>query len=160
MQTKHGSTPVARQVPFDNSTNGFTAINTQSAIEEIQASAIVSASVTFTWGRSGVTVSGTWLLNESVPSNKAGRANVLNATQVVKFFSASEDLDTYTLELYEHEGDEIGLTLIHTLTVTASRTGNSGTISAAITSGKQLAIKLATGTARNIVCGIIPKGNT
>lgn len=147
--------PVAQQVPFDNSTNGFTSDNVQNAIEEIGA----SASPGFTWGRSGSTSSGTWILNEGVPSNKAGRTIVLGASKIVKFFSATEDLDTYTLDIYWHEGNEINLTYLTTLTVTASRIGDSGSISVSVPNNKQLAVKLNTGSAKNIVCGIVMQGD-
>lgn len=147
---------VARGVPFDNSSNGFTSTNVQNAIEEIGA----SASPGFTWGRSGSISSGTWLLNDGVPSNKAGRTIVLGDSKIVKIFSASEDLDTYTLQIYSHDGNEVNLTLLTTLTVTASRTGNSGTISISVPANKQLAAYLATGSAKNIVAGIVMQGDT
>lgn len=146
---------VAKSIWFDNSTNGFTADDVQGAIEEIGA----STSPGFTWGRSGNVTSGSYLLNDSVPSNKSGRTNVLGATKVVKFFSASENLDTYTLRLYWHEGDSINLTLLTTLTVTSSRTGDSGTISVSVPAGKQLAVKLQTGSAKNVVAGLIMQGD-
>jgi len=38
MSGKIQATPVAVTVPFDNSTNGFTATNVQTAIEEAKAS--------------------------------------------------------------------------------------------------------------------------
>lgn len=146
---------VARSIWFDNSTNGFTSDNVQEAIEEIGA----SASPGFTFGRSGAAVSGTWLLNDGVPSNKAGRTIVLGASKIVKIFSATEDLDTYTLQIYSHDGNEVNLTFLTTLTVTASRTGNSGTISVSVPANKQLAAYLATGTAKNIVAGIVMQGD-
>jgi len=157
MSTRRGSpTEVAESVPFDNATNGFTSDNVQGAIEEIGA----SASPGFTWGRSGVSGSGTYLLNDAVPSNKAGRTIVLGASKIVKIFSATEDLDTYTLEIYSHDGNEVNLTLLTTLTVTASRTGNSGTVAVSVAANKQLAAKLATGSAKNIVAGIVMQGDT
>jgi len=157
MSTRRGSpTEVAESVPFDNATNGFTSDNVQGAIEEIGA----SASPGFTWGRSGVSGSGTYCLNDAVPSNKAGRTVVLNSAKIVKLFTASEDLDTYTLQIYYHDGNEINLTLVTTLTVTASRTGDSGTISISVPNGKQLAAKLNTGSAKNLIVGIIMQGTT
>jgi len=157
MSTRRGSpTEVAESVPFDNATNGFTSDNVQGAIEEIGA----SASPGFTWGRSGISGSGTYLLNDAVPSNKAGRTIVLGASKIVKIFSATEDVDTYTLEIYSHDGDEVNLTLLTTLTVTASRTGNSGTISVSVPANKQLAARIGTGSAKNIVAGIVMQGDT
>ena len=157
MSTRRGSpTDVAESIPFDNATNGFTSDNVQGAIEEIGA----SASPGFTWGRSGSTSAGTYLLNDGVPSNKAGRTIVLGASKIVKIFSATEDLDTYTLEIYSHDGNEVNLALLTTLTVTASRTGNSGTVAVSVAANKQLAAKLATGSAKNIVAGIVMQGDT
>jgi len=146
---------VARTVPFDNATNGFTAENVQTAIEEIGA----SASPGFSWGRSGNSASGAWLLNDSVPSNLSGRVVTFASPEIKKIFSATETLDTYTLKVYEHEGNSINLTFLATLTVTASRSGDSGTVSVPVTSGRQLAIQLDTGSAKNIVVGIILAGS-
>jgi hypothetical protein len=147
--------PVARSTPFDNATNGFTADTVQAAIEEIGA----SASPGFSWGRSGNSAAGTWLQNDSVPSNLAGRVVTFASAQIKKIFSATEDLNTYTLDIYEHEGNSINLTFLTTVTVTASRSGDSGTISIPVTSGRQLAIQIATGSAKNIVVGIILAGS-
>ena len=150
---------VAGNIWFDNSTNGFIADEVQSAIEEAKAAAAASSSPGFTWGRSGNIPSGTWLLNDSVPSNKAGRTIVLTSAKIVRVFTASEQLDTYTLGIYSHDGNEINLTLVTTLVVTASRSGNSGTITIPVTTDKQLATKLETGSAKNLIVGVIMQGN-
>ncbi len=118
------------------------------------------STITFNWARSGVVPAGSWLLNDSIPSNKSGRTLSISSANVVRFFSASDSLDTYVLELYEHDGNSVNLTYKTNLTVSSSRIGNSGSISIPVTNGKQLAVKLATGSAKNIICGILPKGNT
>jgi hypothetical protein len=146
----------ASETPFDNSSNGFTADNVQGAIEEIGA----SASPGFTWGRSATNGAGTWLLNDGVPSNRAGRTIVLGDSRIVRIFSATEDANTYTIDLYWHEGNEINLTYLTTLTVIGSRSGNSGTINVSVPNGKQLAALIATGSAKNIVVGIVMQGDT
>lgn len=156
MKLNKTSIPHAENVPFDNSTNGFTSDTVQDAIEEIGA----SASPGFTWGRSGASGSGTWLQNDSVPSNLAGRTLVLGDGKVVKIFSATEDANTYELTLYYHDGNSINLTTVTTLTVTASRTGDSGTINFSIPAGKQLAIRITSGSAKNIVAGVVLQGDT
>lgn len=150
---------VARSIWFDNSTNGFIADDVQGAIEEIQIAAAAATSPGFTWGRSGNIPSGTWLLNDSVPSNKGGRTIVLNSAKIVKIFTASEELNTYDLGIYSHDGNEINLTLITTLVVTASRTGDSGAVSISVPFGKQLATKVDTGSAKNLIVGIIMQGD-
>lgn len=146
--------PVARSTPFDNTSNGFTSDNVQGAIEEIGA----SASPGFTWGRSGSISAGTWLLNDGVPSNKAGRTIVLGDSKIVRIFTATEDLNTYTLELYWHEGNEINLTYLGVLSVTGSRAG-SGIVSISVPNGKQLAARIGAGSAKNIVAGIVMQGD-
>lgn len=145
--------PVAGEIPFDNEGNEFDADNVQAAIEEIGA----SASPGFSWGRSGNNTSGTWLLNEGVPSNKSGRLVFINSPTLAQIFTASEDLATYTLTIYEHEGDEINLTVIDTLVVTNSRGANKLS-NVNLTPGRQIAVRITSGSARNIIVGAIIKG--
>ena len=159
MSRRDGFIQVAGTVPFDNSTNGFISDEVQGAIEEVKDLTTSSSSPGFTWGRSGNLTSGAWLLNDGVPSNKAGRTIVLSEAKIVKVFTANEDLDTYSIGIYSHDGNDINITLLTTLTVTASRTGNSGTISISVPSGKQLGVRLDTGAAKNLVVGVIMQGN-
>ena len=149
---------VAESVPFDNDTNGFTSDDVQGAIEEVGASVSVSVSPGFSWGRSGNLPTNTWLQNETVPSNKSGRIVTFSSPEIVRIYSASEDIDTYTLTIYEHEGDEINLTSLTTLSVVSSRNGDSGIISVSVTSGRQLGVKLTSGSAKNLVVGMILTG--
>ena len=55
------TTPVAKSVPFDNSTNGFTATDTQSAIEEAKSSAIGTARYVIQCGFDGSASHGRYL---------------------------------------------------------------------------------------------------
>jgi hypothetical protein len=147
--------PVARSIPFDNSTNGFTSIEVQGAIEEVK----VTASPGYSFGRSGTVVSGTWLLRPGeVPSNKTGIAVGLITPSIKKIQIGNENISTFTLEIYEHEGDEINLTLLTTVTITAARTATF-TSSAAITSGRQIAVKLSSGSAKNVGVDLILSGS-
>lgn len=147
--------PVARSVPFDNTDNGFSSTDVQNAIEEIG----ISASPGFSWGRSGNATSGTWLQNESVPSNKSGRYIAIDNPKIVEIFASNEDISTYTVQIYEHEGNEINLTLIGSLTVTSAR-GGSAKVNIPITKGRQLALIISSGSVRNIVAGVIIKGDS
>jgi hypothetical protein len=153
------SSPVSRQVPYDDQnipTNLGTDI--QTAVDTLYQQAAVSASPGFTWGRSGNVVANTWLLNDSVPSNKAGRTTMIGSGVIERVSVGTEDLNTYDLEIYEHDGNEIGLTLLHTVNVVSTRSQQFSTPNIAITQGKQIAIKLSTGSAKNIVIGLIAKG--
>lgn len=150
-------TPAAEQVPFDNETNGFISEDTQAAIEEVKSALLVSASPGFTWGKSGNTTSNSWLLNDSVPSNKAGRAIFVINPTLESVFIRCESPATFDIEIYEHDGTTF--TLITTVNIIAARGGNFNIASLPLTSGKELALKLVNGSAKNPVAGCIIKGN-
>jgi hypothetical protein len=156
---KHSSTPVAKVVPFDNTTPGAAGListDVQSAIEEIRTEAEDSASPGFTWGSSGNTTSGSWLINDSVPSNKAGRAIFLNNATLEYVFVRCELAATFNLDFYEHDG--ITFTLITTVSIVAARGGAFPIASLPLTTGKELAVQLSGGSAKNPVVGCILKG--
>lgn len=148
----------AQNIPYDNTASELLATDVQEGIDELATSVATSASPGFSWGRAGNN-SNTWLQNEGVPSNKAGRAITFTDPRIVRIFTATEDAATYTLEIYEHEGNSINLTLLTSLSVTSSRTGDSGAIEIAATEGRQLAILLSSGSAKNIVVGLQLSGS-
>lgn len=147
------STQVASSIPFDNTDTEFESDNVQEAIEEIG----ISASPGFSFGRSGNLSNGTWLLNDGVPSNRTGKFIFLNEPELFQIFVSSENIDTYTITVYEHDGDSINLSVIDTLNVTSAR-GNSKQTSAILTKGKQIAIRITSGSAKNVVAGLVIKG--
>jgi hypothetical protein len=155
------STPVAKSVPFDNSTNGFVSTNTQNAIEEVFQNVALSASPGFSFGRSGTTTAGTYLLNETVPSNISGRWVYINNAVVVKAFVANELVATYSIEVLYHDGNGAGLTSIGTVTVTAAK-GGSFTVNWPVPTDKQVAVRMTAGSAssKNIVVGLQLSGTT
>jgi len=146
--------PIASDVEFDNSTNGFTSDNVQSAIEEIGA----SASPGFSLGRSSTTGAGTWLLRVgNIPSNVTGIPMGISNPILTNIQIGNEDIATFSVEIYEHEGDSVNLTLLTTVTVTSSRTGIFS-VNVPATQGRQLAAKISSGTARNPGVDLILKG--
>ena len=148
--------PVAAGVPFDNTDgNNFTSTNVQSAIEEIGA----SASPGFSFGRSGGLLANTWLyVDGSVPSNSVGRYIPINNPVVSRLFVGCDSAATFTITLYQHTGNLANLSTLATLTVTAATGADSGIISVAATKGYQLAIQVTSGSANNVVAGVILKG--
>jgi len=144
---------IAEETPFDNSTNGFIANETQSAIEEVNQNSITSASPGFGFGRASRVNTGTWLQCESVPSNKAGRHVYINNAKVVSVFVSSENIDTFDISVYHHTGDETNLTYLGTVSVVASR-GLTATVNWTVPTNTQLALKLSSGSGRNLVCGL------
>jgi len=150
-------TPIAEQVPFDNSTNGFVSEDVQAAIEEIANEVDTSASPGFTWGSSGNVTANSWLLNDTVPSNKAGRAIFLTTATLEYVFVRCELASTFNIEVYEHDGTTF--TLITTVSIIAARAGDFPIASLPVTTGKELSMKLVSGSAKNPVVGCVLKGS-
>lgn len=149
--------PVAGSVPFDNSTNGFTSTDTQAAIEEVKGLISTSASPGFTWGRSGNVGTNTWLQNDSVPSNTAGRLIGLASGKIEQAFLANEGVSTYSLEIYEHDGTTF--TLLTTVTNTAAVSSFVDFVTPiSITTGKMIGVKVSSGSAKNIVFALVLSG--
>jgi hypothetical protein len=153
---------IAKSVPFDNSSNGFTSTDVQGAIEELKSSIATSASPGFSFGRSGNVTSGAYLQNETVPSNISGRWVYINSASIQKVFIANELTTTYKIEVLYHDGNEVGLTSLGTVTVTAAK-GGAFSVNWAVPTNKQIAVRLATdspNSAKNLVVGLQLAGTT
>lgn len=158
-------TPVAHSIPFDKDNRPeleFESENVQEAIEEVIDKAAASASPGFTWGESGNVSSGAWLLNDTVPSNRTGRTFPFYNGELTEITISNENANTFTLEVYEHDGTTF--TLLCSATVTAARSAvfDDTTWSPLgpvyVTKGKELAVKLSSGAAKNPVCQMILQG--
>jgi hypothetical protein len=134
----------AEETPFDNSTNGFTADKVQTAIEEIGA----GASPGFTFSRPGSNTGNTWLkIAGGVVSNRSGIPVFISNPKLITVVATCENLNTYDVKIYEHDGDQINLTLLSTHSVVASRS-TTFTVNITLTQGKQLAVR-TNGTVKN-----------
>lgn len=147
----------AEGTPFDNSSNGFISEDVQAAIEELANTVDTSASPGFTWGSSGNVTSGSWLLNDTVPSNKAGRSIFLTNATLEYVFVRCEDPTTFSVQVYEHDGTTY--TLITTVSIVAVRAGDFPIASLPLTTGKELAMRVTAGSAKNPVVGCVLKGS-
>lgn len=146
----------ALTVPYDNTVSGLSATDVQAAIDSIYATFSGLISPGFTWGRSGNSVSNTWLQNDTVPSNVTGRNFPFYNGQLVTIAVSNEDITTATVELYEH--DKVTFTLLATLTLTTQRSKEQNFIGVPITKGKELAVKIGSGSVKNIVVQLVIKG--
>jgi len=147
--------PQAEDVAFDNTGTDFTATTVQEALVEAGA----SASPGFNFGRSANVSAGTWLLvTGSVPSNRAGITVALSNAEVKEIFVANQDISTFDISVYEHEGDEINLTLLGTVSVINARSA-SFSVTYTVTTGRQLAVRLTSGTAKNLNVGLQISGS-
>lgn len=87
-------------------------------IEEIAKQIIASAGKpSYTFGRDGNHPDGTWLDADGKPSNKVGIPFGLNNGTLIELWIGNENLTEFTVGLYEHEGDEVNLTLLASVTV-------------------------------------------
>jgi hypothetical protein len=142
--------PHAYTVPFDNATNGFVADNTQGAIEELKTLISNTLSPGYPFGKSGTVTSGSWLWRVGdIPANKAGyNVGALNPI-LYRINCGSENLNTYTISVYQHDGNEVGLTLITSVNVIASRKAVFN-VNVALTSNRHIAVQLSAGSAKNV----------
>lgn len=122
------------------------------------AASIPIASPGFTFGRSGNIPVNTWLQNEGVPSNKAGHVIKVEDGLIESISVANEDISTFDISVYWHEGNEVNLTLITTVSIVASRTGQFFLDNVSAPEGKQLAAIVSSGSAKNLVVDMIIKG--
>jgi len=137
---------VAEEIPFDNTSNGFVSEDVQAAIEEIGA----SASPGFSFGRNGNLSQNTWLRRPgNVPSNRAGVTLDIANPVITRISAANRNVETYDIEIYEHEGNQVNLTLLTTVTVTAA-TSQSFSVSVPATEGRQLAVRLGSSSTGNV----------
>jgi len=154
---RYNSIPDAQDVPFDNATNGFISDNTQAAIEELNTSIATSASPGFSFGKSSNVNNGTWLLCESVPCNKAGRFVYISSAVITRVFVSSETITTFDISIYEHEGNSVNLTLLGTVSIINKR-GDDFVVNIPITTKRQLALRVTSGSAKNVVAGLELQG--
>lgn len=147
-------TQQAIDTPFDNTGTDFESTNVQDALEEVG----VSASPGFSWGRSGNVGANSWLSNEGVPSNTTGRYIFVNDPILFSIFVSNEEISTFTIGVYTHDGAEVNLELKDTLVITSARGGTKIT-NIPLINGKQLAVRLISGSAKNVVAGVIIKGS-
>jgi hypothetical protein len=153
--------PHSEEIPYDDQkipTNLGTSV--QDALDNLYKKVNVSASPGFTWGRSGTNPGGTWLLNDTVPSNKSGREVFLYNSVIEKVYVANQDANSIKIGVYYHNGDSVGLTLLGTVTTGAVRSQDF-TVSYSVPKGVQLALKIENNTpngAKEPVIGILMVG--
>lgn len=151
--------PESESIPFDNSGSSLTEEQVGPAIRELANTVGVSASPGFNFGRSANVGNNTWLLvTGSVPSNKAGITVALNNPEITQIYIANEEINTFDITIYEHEGDEVNLTSLGTVSVVNKRS-DSFPVSYTVTSGRQLAVRVTSGSAKNLNVGLQLKGN-
>jgi len=112
----------------------------------------VGASVSpgFTWGKSGNVSSNTYLLNDSVPSNKAGRVVPVDGT-IAKIFVACENDATGTIGIYENTGSSF--VLLASISLTSQRK-KVQSYDVDVDEEDELVAKVISGSFKNPVIGV------
>lgn len=124
---------------FDPLTTPLISTTVSDAIRESITISSASASPGFSLGDAGNTVN-SWLKRVGgAPSNKTGLPVNLANAKIVGLNFGAEDPSTATLEIYEHEGDSINITLLASVVIPNVRTENFS-LDISVTQGKQLAV--------------------
>jgi hypothetical protein len=158
--------PVAGSVPFDPDNDpdcGLTKDTVQEVIEELCKQVSKGASPGFGWGRAGVANKNVWLLNNDVVSNKTGIPFGLNNGELLELWVGNENISTFDVTLFEHDGVEINLTSKATVSLVSERfkifnVSDFGTVN--ITKNKQLAMRVTDGAGKNVKVYAVIKGSS
>lgn len=133
MRPRIWTSPVALAVTFDNSTNGFVAAETQSAIEEAKSASIANDRFPFLFSRGG-SAENKWLDTVSGISSAQTPLYVFENFIVRTVTVAYQKITNHAPELY------VDGVLAHTLTVTGATYGYATGLSIAITAGSYLSV--------------------
>jgi hypothetical protein len=146
----------AENIPADNVTSGLTGTDIQAQLDELAAGGGTGASPGFNFGRSGNVSSGAYLNNETVPSNITGRPVDLTDALITQISVSNQNSNTFEIAIEEHDGTTY--TELATISLTAQRFKKQ-TYSVSITTGKELAAKVKSGSAKNPVVTVYVKGD-
>ena len=149
--------PHSEHIPFDADTTSLVSTETGPAIRELSETVNTSASPGFGFGKGGNVNSGAYLYCEGVPSNVSGRYVYINSATVTRVFISVQNASTFDIEVFHHDGNEVNLTSLGTVSVVSS-TGGEFSVSWSVPSQKQIAMRIVNGSAKNAVGGLELQG--
>lgn len=132
-------------------------MSTRFNTSQIPESSGTGASPGFSYGRSGNVSSGAYLNNESVPSNITGRPVDLDNGRIVQVSISNELSNTFTIEIEEHDGTTF--TSLGTFSLTSERSKKFSDLNIPLTGGKEVSVKVSSGSAKNIIVTVYVKGD-
>lgn len=131
----------AIDTPFDNSTNGFTATEVQSAILEARDTAQNKSRYAISVGFDGNASTGRYLeFNSNVNSNLSGYVNA-NLAWLREITCVCESTSTITFKIAKVGGSDIG-----TCTITSARKAITTNLSVSIASLDELTVRVTSGS--------------
>lgn len=104
------------------------------------------------FSRHQIVTDGTFLTFQENPSNQVGPISFFLA-KCTQVFVGCQEPEAADFEVYEHDGEFENATLVGSFSITAIKTSLL-TTSFFIGEGKQIAIKLASGTLKNVTVGL------
>jgi hypothetical protein len=136
--------PVAKSTPFDNATNGFTATETQSAIEEAKSTAEGKARWMATAGFDGNASTGRYLeFNSNVDSNQSGL--IIPVPTILKELTISVNTAaTVTFSIYSWNGTTE--TLLTSISTSAARYNRVTGLNIALNYPNEIRVKCTSGS--------------
>lgn len=94
----------------------------------------------------------------NVPSNISGVPIMISSGEIRTVSVSNEDVDTYSVAIYEHDGDFTNPTLLYTVSVVGARGKTDANLSIMVTQGKQLAAEVSVGAVKNVGATVAMKG--
>lgn len=149
--------PVAGSIPFDpENCDGLTGEDIQTIIEQICAASSNSIGSNYQFGREGEHDAGFWLIGAEAMSNRRGLPfGLLNGKLKRAVVSTKNIPSIFTIEIFYHDGNLVGLTSITTITTTASDTTEVFSKDVSVPPGHQIAVKItAVGATKPIETGV------
>ena len=137
-------------VPFDPTGSALVSTEVGPALREIDDRISSAVSPGFSWGKSGNATNNTWLLNDTVPSNLAGRVVPVDGT-IVKIFAACQNNTTGSIGIYSRSGATF--TLLATITFSSQRF-KVDTFDVDVDAEDELAARVTSGSFKNPVIGV------
>lgn len=121
---------------------------------DVAGALAASSSPGFTWGRSGLAIpSGTFLLNDTVPSSATGRTVPLTGN-ITRVFVANGASNTFTVDILKRTGPGTFSSLT-TIALVAQRVKSVSALLVAVAADDEIAVKILSGTCDNVVVGVI-----
>lgn len=138
--SKFEKSPVSRSIPFDNSSNGFTADNDQAAIEEAKATAAASSRGPTICGFDGTAANGRWLeFFSNNPSNNSPFI-VAENNQLVAVSISSSASSTGTVTIFKNG------TSIQTISLSASKKNAISSLSINLVALDEISLEVTAGS--------------
>lgn len=115
----------------------------------------------FNFGANGNTPANTYINRiGGISSNIVGLPTLISSGEIKTISVENQNVNTYGIEVYEHDGNLVNSTLLYTLNVVSDTGAQASNLTISITKGKQIAAKTITGAAQNIGVTIIAKGTS